>query len=140
MIENIAVVNGKNNTEICFKNWSPFIRCVTHLNDEHVETAENLELLMNLYYLIEYSDNYSDSTGTLFQFKRQEQNMNAAGNIDSVNVNDSSSFKYKSYLLKGLITKDVAANFNPDIANAHRLFLNAQIAVPLKYASLFLEV
>ena len=92
---------------------------------------------MNLYYLIEYSDNYSDSTGTLFQFKRQEQNMNAAGNIDSVNVNDSSSFKYKSNLLKGLITKDVAANVNPDVANAHRLFLNAQIAVPLKYASLF---
>ena len=40
-------------------------------------------------------------------------------------------------MLKGLITRDVAANVNPDIANAYRLFLNAQISVPLKYLSNF---
>ena len=62
--------------------------------------------------------------------------MNAAGNIDNVNANDSSSFKYQSNLLKGLTTRDVGTNVNPDIANAHRLFLNAQI-VPLKYISPF---
>ena len=54
-----------------------------------------------------------------------------------MNVNDSSSFKYKSNLLKGLTTKDVAANVDPDIVNAHILFLNAQIVVPLKYLSNF---
>ena len=54
-----------------------------------------------------------------------------------MNVNDSSSFKYKLNLLKGLTTKDVAANVDPDIANAHRLFLIAQIVVPLKYLSNF---
>ena len=37
--------------------------------------------------------------------------------------------------LQDLSTRDVAANVNPDIANAHRLFLNAQIVVPLKYVS-----
>ena len=63
--------------------------------------------------------------------------MTAAGNIDNVNTNDSSSFKYNSSLLEGLTTRDVAANVNPDIANAHRLFLNAQITVPLKYVSSF---
>ena len=99
---------------VAFKNCSLFIRCVTHLNDEHVETAENL-----------------------WQHKRDKQNMNAAGNIDNVNANDSSSFKYKLSLLKGLTTIDVAANANPDIANAHRLFINAQIVVPLKYLSKF---
>ena len=52
-------------------------------------------------------------------------------------VDNSSSFKYKSNLLKGVTTRDVAANVNPDIANAHRLFLNAQIVVPLKYLSNF---
>ena len=49
-----------------------------------------------MYNLIEYSDNYSDTSGSLFQYKKYEQNLNAAGNIDNVNVNDSSSFKYKS--------------------------------------------
>ena len=110
---------------------------MAHLNDEHVETVENLDLTMNLYNLIEYSGNYEESSGSLWQYKRDEQNMTAAGNIDNVNTNDSSSFKYNSSLLEGLTTRDVAANVNPDIANAHRLFLNAQITVPLKYVSSF---
>ena len=63
--------------------------------------------------------------------------MTNAGNPDNVNTNDSSSFKYKSNLLKGLTTRDIAANVNPDIANAHRLFTNAKIVVPLKYLSNF---
>ena len=62
-----------------------------HLNDEHVETAENL--VTNLYNLIEYSDNYSETTGSLWQYKRDEQNVTAAGNLDNVTENDSSSFK-----------------------------------------------
>ena len=50
---------------------------------------------------------------------------------------DSSSLKYKSSLLKGLNSRNVAANANPNIIVAHRLFTNAKIAVPLKYLSNF---
>ena len=64
MTGNIAVVNGNNNTEVCFKNCSPFIRCVTHFNDEHVETVENIDLVRNLYNLLEYSDNYQEYSGS----------------------------------------------------------------------------
>ena len=115
---NIAIVNRNNDTLVCFKNCSPFTRCVTHLNGEHVEIAGNLDIIMNLYNLIGYSDNYEQSSGSLFQYKRQDQNLNAAGNIDNANANDSSSFKYKSNLSKGLTRRDVAANVNPDIAFA----------------------
>ena len=73
---NIVVVNGNQNTSIAFKNCSSFIRCVTHLNDEHVETADNLDIITNLYNLIGYSDNYSHTSGSLWQYKRDEQNMN----------------------------------------------------------------
>ena len=45
-------------------------RCVTHINDEHVETAENLDIIMLMYNLLEYSDNYADSSGSIYQFKR----------------------------------------------------------------------
>ena len=65
---------------------------MTHINDEHVETADNLDIIMNLYYLIEYSGNYEQTSGSLFQYKRQEQNLNAAGNIDNVIAIDSSCF------------------------------------------------
>ena len=45
-------------TNVAFKNSAPFTRCVTHINDEHIDTAENLDIVMNMYNLIEYSDNY----------------------------------------------------------------------------------
>ena len=47
---------------------------------------------------------------------------------------------FKSNLLKGLTTKDVSENVDPDFANAYRLFLNAQIVVQLKYLSNLLRL
>ena len=56
------------NTNVAFKKCAPFTRCVTHINDEHVETAENLDIIMPMYNLIEYSDKNTDSSGSLYQF------------------------------------------------------------------------
>ena len=56
----IKVTNIGVDTSVAFKNFAPFTICVTHINDEHVETAENLDIIMAMYNLIEYSDNYSD--------------------------------------------------------------------------------
>ena len=53
----VAVVGA--DTNIAFKNCAPFTRCVTHINDEHIDTAENLDIIMPMYSLIEYSDHYS---------------------------------------------------------------------------------
>ena len=47
---------------------------------------------MDMYNLIEYSDNYSNSTTSLYQFKRQEQNYDGNGDIEDITI-DSSSFK-----------------------------------------------
>ena len=47
-------------TYFAFKNCAPFTRCATHINDEHVETAESLDIIMPMYNSIEYSDNYTD--------------------------------------------------------------------------------
>ena len=54
------------NPNVSFKNCAPFARCGTHINDEHVETAENLDIIMSMYNLIEYSDNYVGSSGSLY--------------------------------------------------------------------------
>ena len=50
---------------------------------------------MPMYYLIEYSDNYSDTSGSLWQCKRYESPLTAAGNPDILPADNSPSFKYK---------------------------------------------
>ena len=80
---------------------------------------------MPMYNLIEYSNNYSDTSGSLWQFKSDEQNMN---NNNPVNVTtaDSLSFKYKSSFIGELTA-----------AGGNRVFKNVRIAVPLKHLSNF---
>ena len=95
----IKVADVAANTNVAFKNCAPFTRCVTHINDEHVETAENLDIIMSMYNLIEYSENYTDSSGSLYQLKRDESLMNDAGNANNVALDNSASFKYKASLL-----------------------------------------
>ena len=80
---------------------------------------------MPMYNLIEYSDNYSDTSGSLWQFKRDESPVTNAGNLDNVSTNNSISFKYKSRFLKTL----------EDVDNG--VFKNIKIAVLLKYLSNF---
>ena len=58
----ITVVGGDVDTKVAFKNCHPFIKGKIHLNDMHVDESDNLDIIMNMYNLIEYSDNYSDST------------------------------------------------------------------------------
>ena len=121
---NITATGGDANTRVAFKNCAPFTKCITHINDEHVDNADNLDIIMPMYNLIEYSNNYSDTSGSLWQFKTDEQNMNN-GNPANVTTADSSSFKYKSSL------------FKPPIATHNGVFKDVKIAVPLKYLSNF---
>ena len=63
----IKVTNIAADTNNAFNICASFTRCVTHINDEHVETAENLDIIMPMYNLIDnLSDNYSDSSGALY--------------------------------------------------------------------------
>ena len=123
MTGDIKVTNIAADTNVAFKNRVPFTRCVTHINDGHVETAENLDIIMTMHNLIECSDNYSDSSGSLYQFKRDESPMDNDGNPLNVALNNSSSFKYKANLL-GKAT---------DADGNDRSSKNTKIVVPLTY-------
>ena len=107
----IKIIGGATETKFCFKD-TPFIRNVLHLNDTHIETSGNLKLVMKHYNLIEYSDNYQDTVGSLHQFKRAEQPMNndVSGDVD---VGNSDSFKYRSSLLTRLNSEACDAGANP---------------------------
>ena len=94
---NITVTGGNANTKVAFKNCAPFKKCRTEINETFVDDADFINITMPMYNLIEYSDNYSDTSGSLWQFKRDE----IEGDVDlTVNAqhipNNSSSFKYKS--------------------------------------------
>ena len=60
------------NTRLALKNCAPFTKFNLEINDEHVDTAENLDIVMAMYNLIEYPDNYQDSSATLYQYKRDQ--------------------------------------------------------------------
>ena len=69
---NIAVTGANNNTKVAFKNCAPFRKCRTEINETFINEAEHINIAMPMYNLIEYSDNYSDTSGSLWQFKRDE--------------------------------------------------------------------
>ena len=81
-------------TQVVFKNCAPFEKCSTEIDGTLVDEANFINITMPMYNLIEYSDNYSDTSGSLWQFKRDK----IIGNINLTN-NISSSFKYKSNLI-----------------------------------------
>ena len=127
MVGDIKVADVAAGTNFAFKNCVPFTRCVTHINEGHVETAENLDIIMLMYSLIEYSDNYADSSGSLYQFKRDESPMNDAGNSNNVALENLRFFKYK----ESLLGKAADADGND------RSLKNTKIVVPLKYLCIF---
>ena len=122
---NITAKVGDANTKAAFKNCAPFTKCITHINDEHVDGAENLDIIMPMYSLIEYSDNYSDTSGSLWQFKRDESPVTNAGNTDNVSTNNPTSFRYKSSVI------------GESTAGDNWVFKNVKIVAPLKYLSNF---
>ena len=123
----IRTTNAVNATRLALKNCAPFTKCNLEINDEHVDTAENLDIVMSMYNLIEYSDNYQDSSATLYQYKRDEPPEDDA--VADLTADNSSSFKYKIKLL-GNVTRVVG-----NAAGVRRL--NVKIVVPLKYLSNF---
>ena len=115
---NINVARADNNTKVVLKKCAPFRKSRTEINDTFIDEAEHINIAMPMYNLIEYSDNYSDTSGSLWQFKRDEIEGDVDLTVDGNHIpNNSSSFKYKSSFI---------TNRN-----------SVKIAVPLKYLSNF---
>ena len=68
----ITVTGGNNNTKVAFQNCAPFNKCRTEINETFVDEADIIDITMPMYNLLEYSDNYSDTSGSLWNFNRDE--------------------------------------------------------------------
>ena len=120
-----AVVNTANKIVI-FKDCSPFTDCITEINNKQVDDAQKIDVVMPMYNLAEYSDAYLKTSGSLWQYYRDEPTLNPNGIIIDfpANGNDCVSLKFKQQIAGQTgngSTKDV------------------EIMVPLKYLSNFGE-
>ena len=99
---------------VAFKNCAPFTNCISVINNAQTDNAKDIDIVMLMYNSIEYSDNYSKTSGSLWQYYRDELNDN---------LEHSESFKSKIKVTG----KTPAAGNEKDV----------EIMVPLKFLSNF---
>ena len=113
---NITVA-ANNDTDVAFKNCAPFSTCTTKINDLFVDEANHFYIARSMYNLSEYYDNYSDISGSLWQFKRDELPANNA----QLTIDNSQSFKYKTALVGK--TENAVADINSSVKDAKKVVL-----------------
>ena len=87
----------RQNRPLIIKNNAPFISCITRINGELIEDADDLDIVMTMYNLLEYSKNYRKSIGSLYNYYRDElSNDNHNDNFGNIKVVNSEAFKYKN--------------------------------------------
>ena len=121
-VNNTADGAATNNTnkKVIFKNCAPFTNCISKINNTQIDNAEYIDIVMPMYNLIEYSNNYSKTSGSLWQLCKEIPAVNNAGDIvdfdfNGANATDSLNFK----------TKITGQTNNDEI-------INVEILVPLK--------
>ena len=118
----ITVTNPNNDAydkELAFKNDASFTSCILKVNNTLIDNAEDLDIVMPMYNLLEYSKNYRKTTGSLWNYYRDEPNSGAVGNI-----RNSKPFDYKTSITGKLEGNSVEKD-------------DVEIAVSLKYLSNF---
>ena len=113
---------NNTNKKIIFKNCAPFTNCISKINNSKVDNAKDIDIVMSMYNLIEYNDNYSKTSRSLWQYCKDILAVNKNSNIvgfSGANATGSLNFKTK-------ITSQTDNNGGID---------NVEIMVPLKYLS-----
>ena len=100
VVKGDITVTRPNNTDeydkkLVFKNNAPFISCISEINNTLIDNAEDLDIVMPMYNLIEYSRDYRKTTGSLWNYYRYEPNSAKRGSID-YSFEGSKFFDYKA--------------------------------------------
>ena len=114
---------NNTNKKVIFKNCAPFTKCISEVNNTNEDDAKDIYIVMPMYNLIEYSDDYSKTSGSLWQYCKDIpaiDDNNAIVNLNNNNLTDSFNFKVK-------MTGQTGDNGTKPI----------EIIVPLKYLSNF---
>ena len=115
---------NNTNKKLIFKNCAPFTDFIGKINNTQVDNAKDNDIVMPMYNLIEDSDNFSETSGSLWQYCKDTPAVNKNGDIVDFNgANATDSFKFKT-------------NITGQTDNNGRID-NVEIMVPLKYLSNF---
>ena len=91
---------NNTNKKVIFKNCAPFTNCISKINNTQIDNAQYIDMVIPMYNLIEYSNNYSKTSGSLWQSCKDIPTVNNAGNvIDFTNTNTTDSFKFKTKII-----------------------------------------
>ena len=128
-------IRDKRNRPLILKNNAPFVLCITRINGELIEDADDLDIVMSMYNLLEYSKNYRKTIGSLYNYYRDElSDDNDYNNFDNIKVINSNTFKYKN---------KVTGNMHNVDAFTQGYYVNkngtqeVELAIPLKYLGNF---
>ena len=90
-------IRDKKNRPLILKNNPPFVSCITRISCELIEDADDLDIVIPMYNLLEYSKNYRKTIGSLYNYYRDELSDDADDNkFDNITVVNSNTFKYKN--------------------------------------------
>ena len=81
--------------KVAFKSNAPFVSGISKINNTLIDNAEDLDIVMPMYKLLEYSKSYSKTTGSLWNYYRDEPNRGANNNINYL-IKDSKFFDYNT--------------------------------------------
>ena len=125
----------RKNRPLILKNNAPSISCIARINNKLIEDAEDLDIVMPMYNLLEYSKNYRKTIGSLYNYYRDELNDDAhVDNFVNNNVVSSNAFQYKNKIIGN--TYNVApgdAGYDVNKVGTQKI----ELVIPLKYLGNF---
>ena len=128
-------IRDKRNRPLILKNNVPFVSCITRINGELIEDADDLDIVMSIYNLLEYSKNYRKIIGSLYNYYRDELSDDADdNNFDNIKVVNSNTFKYKNKIIANTYNVNAGADGYDVNKNGTQ---EVELAVPLKYLGNF---
>ena len=108
---NVTATNTANNNtfgdkKLVFKNNAPFINCISKINGVKVDNAEDLDVVMPMYNLLEYSKNYKKTTGRLWNYYRDEPSSTTGDNNITHSILNSKPFDCKANFMENGVKQD----------------------------------
>ena len=127
-------IRDKKNRLLILKNNTPFVSCITRINGELIEDADDLDIVMPMYNLLEYSKNYRTTIGSLYNYYRDELTNEGNDNFNNRNVVNSEAFKYKNKITGNTYNEDAGVDGFDVNKNGKQ---GTEFSIPLKYLGNF---
>ena len=117
--------NAFDEKKLAFKNNAPFINCISKINGVRIDNAEDLDVAMPMYNLLEYSKNYRKTIGSLWNYYKDEPNSSTDDDNITHSILNPESIDYKvNFMENGLTNNNLTKN-------------DVKVVVPLKHLSNF---